>query len=82
MGNIGIAFIGIVDDGIIKGTYSCATGEVSSFHAQQVQTLRSDCMVWIDLAPDDLHRHHSLDAYFAAKYRLVRSQSFTAQITH
>jgi UDP-N-acetylmuramoylalanine--D-glutamate ligase len=71
VGNIGTPFIGIVDDCNTNAADSWAIVEVSSFQAQQLQTVHPDCILWTNFAPDHLDSHRSLEEYFAAKYRLV-----------
>jgi UDP-N-acetylmuramoylalanine--D-glutamate ligase len=48
-----------------------AVCEVSSFQAETLQHLRPTATLWTNFAEDHLERHPGLDAYFAAKWRLV-----------
>jgi UDP-N-acetylmuramoylalanine--D-glutamate ligase len=45
--------------------------EVSSFQAETLQYLRPTATLWTNFAEDHLERHPGMDAYFAAKWRLV-----------
>ncbi len=48
-----------------------AVCEVSSFQAETLQHLRPAATLWTNFAEDHLERHPGMDAYFAAKWRLV-----------
>jgi UDP-N-acetylmuramoylalanine--D-glutamate ligase len=48
--------------------------EVSSFQLETVDRLRPFIAAWLNLTPDHLDRHGSLDAYGAAKTRLFARQ--------
>ena len=48
-----------------------AVCEVSSFQAETLQHLRPTATLWTNFAEDHLERHAGLEAYFAAKWRLV-----------
>jgi UDP-N-acetylmuramoylalanine--D-glutamate ligase len=49
--------------------------EVSSFQLETVDRLRPFIAVWLNLTPDHLDRHGSLDAYGALKRRLFERQT-------
>jgi UDP-N-acetylmuramoylalanine--D-glutamate ligase len=48
-----------------------AVCEVSSFQAEALRHLRADAALWTNFAEDHLERHPGLEAYFAAKWRLL-----------
>jgi UDP-N-acetylmuramoylalanine--D-glutamate ligase len=48
--------------------------EVSSFQLETVESFRPDVAVVLNVAPDHLDRHGSLEAYAAAKARLLAKQ--------
>jgi UDP-N-acetylmuramoylalanine--D-glutamate ligase len=48
-----------------------AVCEVSSFQAETLMYLRPTATLWTNFAEDHLERHSDLNAYFAAKWRLV-----------
>jgi UDP-N-acetylmuramoylalanine--D-glutamate ligase len=49
--------------------------EVSSFQLETVDSLRPSVATWLNLTPDHLDRHGSLEAYAAAKQRLFVNQT-------
>jgi len=49
--------------------------EVSSFQLETVDRLRPSIATWLNLTPDHLDRHGSLEAYGAAKQRLFERQT-------
>ncbi|MEJ1971300.1 MAG: UDP-N-acetylmuramoyl-L-alanine--D-glutamate ligase [Lacunisphaera sp.] len=48
-----------------------AVCEISSFQAETLEYLRPTATLWTNFAEDHLERHPGMDAYFAAKWRLV-----------
>jgi len=67
-GNVGYPFSRLVvehpDDAV-------AVCEVSSFQAETLMHLRPAATLWTNFAEDHLERHPDLNAYFAAKWRLL-----------
>lgn len=53
------------------GRVDVAVCEVSSFQAETLQHLRPTATLWTNFAEDHLERHPGMDAYFAAKWRLL-----------
>ena len=49
--------------------------ELSSFQLESIETLRPFVALILNLSPDHLDRHGSLDAYAAAKARIFENQS-------
>lgn len=45
--------------------------EMSSYQADLTETLRPDCVIFLNLTPDHLDRHGDMKGYMAAKRRLV-----------
>ena len=76
-GNIGYSFSRLVVEqsgGLPEETAGrpvIAVCEVSSYQAETLQHLRPTATLWINFAEDHLERHPGMDAYFAAKWRLV-----------
>lgn len=70
-GNIGTPLIGCVD-AMQDGTWTVA--ELSSFQLELIDTFRPNIGVFLNLTPDHLDRHHTLEAYGAAKARLFENQ--------
>jgi UDP-N-acetylmuramoylalanine--D-glutamate ligase len=48
--------------------------ELSSFQLELIETFRPNISVWLNLTPDHLDRHKSLQAYAAAKARIFENQ--------
>lgn len=48
--------------------------ELSSFQLELTHTLRCDAAVFLNLTPDHLDRHGTMDSYFAAKMRIFENQ--------
>ncbi|MEO1039698.1 MAG: UDP-N-acetylmuramoyl-L-alanine--D-glutamate ligase [Pseudomonadota bacterium] len=65
-GNIGEAVLGL-DPPRPGAVYVL---ELSSYQLDLTETLRCDAAVFLNLSPDHLDRHGSLDGYFAAKRRI------------
>jgi UDP-N-acetylmuramoylalanine--D-glutamate ligase len=58
---------------------ACHAVELSSFQLETAATLRADVAVVLNLSPDHLDRHPSLDAYAQAKARLLELQAPTGR---
>jgi UDP-N-acetylmuramoylalanine--D-glutamate ligase len=71
-GNIGTPLIGVVD-AMKDDTYTVV--ELSSFQLELIDTFRPNIGVFLNLTPDHLDRHHTMQAYGAAKARLFESQT-------
>jgi len=71
-GNIGTPLIGCVDT--MKDD-TCTVVELSSFQLELIDTFRPNIGVFLNLTPDHLDRHHTLEAYGAAKARLFENQT-------
>jgi UDP-N-acetylmuramoylalanine--D-glutamate ligase len=71
-GNIGTPLIGCVD--AMKDD-TCAVVELSSFQLELIDTFRPNISVFLNLTPDHLDRHHTFEAYGAAKARLFENQT-------
>lgn len=68
-GNVGYPFSRFVVEQ--AGRVEIAVCEVSSFQAETLAHLRPTAALWTNFAEDHLERHPGLDAYFAAKWRLI-----------
>jgi UDP-N-acetylmuramoylalanine--D-glutamate ligase len=71
-GNIGTPLIGGVD--AMKDD-SCTVVELSSFQLELIDTFRPNISVFLNLTPDHLDRHHTFEAYGAAKARIFENQT-------
>jgi UDP-N-acetylmuramoylalanine--D-glutamate ligase len=71
-GNIGTPLIACVE-GMTDKTYTVV--ELSSFQLELIDTFRPNIGVFLNLTPDHLDRHHTIEAYGAAKARLFENQT-------
>jgi UDP-N-acetylmuramoylalanine--D-glutamate ligase len=67
-GNVGYPLSRLVLD---HPDVAVAVCEVSSFQAETLLHLRPTATLWTNFAEDHLERHADMNAYFAAKWRLV-----------
>jgi UDP-N-acetylmuramoylalanine--D-glutamate ligase len=70
-GNVGRPLADAVDE---AGPGDLLVIEVSSFQLETVHTLKPQVAVLLNLAPDHLDRHHSLDVYRELKLKLFARQ--------
>jgi UDP-N-acetylmuramoylalanine--D-glutamate ligase len=70
-GNIGAPLVGLVEGSTEATTFAV---EVSSFQLEGTVRFHPHVAVWLNLSPDHLDRHPSLEAYVAAKARLFANQ--------
>ena len=71
-GNIGTPVILLVDDST-EDTVNVI--EVSSFQLETIETFHPHIAVVLNITPDHLDRHGSMEAYTAAKARIVENQN-------
>ena len=70
-GNIGTPLISCVE----RMTHDTVTVvELSSFQLELIQEFRTDISVFLNLTPDHLDRHHSMELYSRAKARIFENQ--------
>lgn len=70
-GNIGTPLISCVE----RMTHDTVTVvELSSFQLELIQDFRTDISVFLNLTPDHLDRHHSMELYSKAKARIFENQ--------
>ncbi len=72
VGNIGDPFIGVADD---VGRCDAVVVEASSYQLEQSTAFHPRVGVLLNLEPDHLARHGTMDAYAEAKGRLLRLQT-------
>ena len=70
-GNIGAPLVGLVEGSTAATAFAV---EVSSFQLEGTERFRPHVAVWLNLSPDHLDRHPSLEAYVAAKARIFANQ--------
>lgn len=71
-GNVGTPLISFVES-MNAGTISVA--ELSSFQLELISKFRPDIAVFLNLTPDHLDRHGSMEAYASAKARIFANQT-------
>ncbi len=71
-GNIGTPAISLVPESTAD-TYNVL--EVSSFQLETIQTFHPEAAVVLNVTPDHLDRHGSMEAYIAAKKRIFENQT-------
>lgn len=70
-GNLGTP---VYDSCLEKEKYDALVLEVSSFQLDLSGAFRPNIGIWLNLTPDHLDRHGSIDGYKAAKMKLFRNQ--------
>lgn len=72
VGNIGNPYTMEAD----KTTESSVTvGEISSFQLETIHTFRPKVSAILNITPDHLNRHHTMEAYVAAKETVAQNQT-------
>lgn len=56
---------------------TATVGELSSFQLETVETFRPKVSAILNITPDHLNRHHTMEAYVAAKERIALQQTQT-----
>ena len=70
-GNIGVPLLALVESSTDK---SVTVAEISSFQLEAIEAFRPEIGVLLNLTPDHLDRHGSMDAYALAKMRMFENQ--------
>jgi UDP-N-acetylmuramoylalanine--D-glutamate ligase len=73
-GNIGTPLISVIEH---TNDATITVAELSSFQLELIETFRPNISVFLNLTPDHLNRHLTLDAYRAAKARIFANQTET-----
>jgi len=71
-GNIGTPLISVVER---TSDATITVAELSSFQLELIETFRPNISVFLNLTPDHLDRHGTLDAYGGAKARIFQNQT-------
>jgi UDP-N-acetylmuramoylalanine--D-glutamate ligase len=71
-GNIGTPLISCVEKTSEK---TITVAELSSFQLELIEKFRPNISVFLNLTPDHLDRHHTLESYGAAKARIFANQT-------
>ncbi|KTD28015.1 MULTISPECIES: UDP-N-acetylmuramoyl-L-alanine--D-glutamate ligase [Legionella] len=72
-GNIGFPVLDLLDDG---NHYDLWVLELSSFQLDLTHSLKPIAATILNISPDHLDRHHTLDAYIKAKQRIYHRAEF------
>jgi UDP-N-acetylmuramoylalanine--D-glutamate ligase len=72
-GNIGAPVLDLLDDAL---SYNLWILELSSFQLDLTCSLKPVAATILNITPDHLDRHHSLEAYIKSKQRVYRNASF------
>src|SRR3974390_865926 len=71
-GNVGTALISVVEQ---MNAHTWSVVELSSFQLELTDQFRPDIGVFLNLTPDHLDRHKTMEAYAAAKARIFAKQT-------
>lgn len=71
VGNIGIPFTGIALD---TEETSKIAAEISSFQLETIDLFRPHVSAILNISPDHLNRHHTMEAYIEAKAAIAKNQ--------
>lgn len=72
VGNIGVPYTQMVKE---TKDHSVTVAEMSSFQLETVKNFRPDVSAILNLTPDHLNRHHTMEAYVNAKMRITQNQT-------
>nr|MCR5609561.1 UDP-N-acetylmuramoyl-L-alanine--D-glutamate ligase [Lachnospiraceae bacterium] len=71
VGNIGIPYTNLVKE---TKEDSVTVAEVSSFQLETIRTFRPDVSAILNITPDHLNRHHTMENYIEAKENITMNQ--------
>ncbi len=72
VGNIGNPY---TMEALKTGSDTVTVGEISSFQLETIHTFHPRVSAVLNITPDHLNRHHTMDAYVAAKEAIAASQT-------
>ena len=72
MGNIGYPYTDIVME---TEETSVTVGEISSFQLETIDTFHPVVSAILNITPDHLNRHHTMENYVAVKYAVTKNQT-------
>ena len=72
VGNIGLPFTRLADS---TDEDTLIALEVSSFQLETIHTFKPHVAAILNLTPDHLNRHHTLDNYYNTKFRITENQT-------
>ena len=71
VGNIGIPYTGVAGE---TTEASVIVAEISSFQLETIQSFRPRVSAILNITPDHLNRHHTMDNYIAVKESITKNQ--------
>lgn len=72
VGNIGVPYTQMVKN---TESESVTVAEMSSFQLETVENFRPDVSAILNITPDHLNRHHTMEAYIEAKVNVTKNQT-------
>lgn len=72
VGNIGNPYTAVVNE---LTDHSVIVAEMSSFQLESILTFRPRVSAVLNISPDHLNRHHTMDAYIEAKEAIAKNQT-------
>ncbi len=72
VGNIGIPFTSVAAD---TSEETVIAAEISSFQLETIHTFAPKITAILNITPDHLNRHHTMENYIAAKESIVKNQT-------
>lgn len=72
VGNIGFSYAGIAKDTTDK---TVCVAEISSFQLEGTEEFHPHVSAILNITPDHLNRHHTMENYIAAKERITEKQT-------
>lgn len=71
VGNIGVPYTGVVENSTDD---TVTVAEISSFQLETIDAFRPKVSAVLNITPDHLNRHHTMDNYIAAKMSITKNQ--------
>lgn len=71
VGNIGVPYTEMV---LNTREESVTVAEMSSFQLETIDSFRPDVSAILNITPDHLNRHHTMEKYMEAKFNITRNQ--------
>jgi UDP-N-acetylmuramoylalanine--D-glutamate ligase len=72
VGNIGVSY---AESALEMDENSVTVGEISSFQLEAVDNFHANVSAILNITPDHLNRHHTMENYIRAKEAIVRNQT-------
>ncbi len=72
VGNIGVPYAGVVGD---ETDDTVTVAEISSFQLESIEELCPTISAILNITPDHLNRHHTMEKYTEAKFNIAKNQT-------